>query len=43
MNDESQEPVSAGSRVPVDSLFDCVEGGDTLGEFLARFLSVRRE
>ena len=36
-------PCFAGTRVPVKSLFDYLEGGDSLDEFLAQFPSVRRE
>jgi uncharacterized protein (DUF433 family) len=36
-------PVFVGTRVPVKSLFDYIEGGDTLDEFLRQFPSVRRE
>lgn len=36
-------PVFVGTRVPVQSLFDYLEGGETLGEFLRQFPSVRRE
>lgn len=36
-------PVFAGTRVPVRSLFDYLEGGDTLDEFLDEFPSVTRE
>ena len=36
-------PVFVGTRVPVQSLFDCLEGGETLDEFLRQFPSVRRE
>jgi uncharacterized protein (DUF433 family) len=36
-------PVFVGTRVPVQSLFDYIEGGDTLDEFLRQFPSVRRE
>jgi uncharacterized protein (DUF433 family) len=36
-------PVFRGTRVPVRSLFDYLEGGDTLDEFLRQFPSVRRE
>ncbi len=36
-------PVFVGTRVPVKSLFDDLEGGDTLDEFLTRFPSVKRE
>jgi len=35
--------VFAGTRVPVRSLFDYIEGGDTLEEFLHQFPSVQRE
>jgi uncharacterized protein (DUF433 family) len=36
-------PVFTGSRVPVQSLFDYLEGGETLDEFLRQFPSVRRD
>lgn len=36
-------PVFVGTRVPVQSLFDYIEGGETLDEFLRQFPSVRRE
>src|SRR6266851_1417240 len=36
-------PVFRCTRVPVRSLFDYLEGGDTLDEFLRQFPSVRRE
>jgi uncharacterized protein (DUF433 family) len=39
----SGTPVFVGTRVPVQSLFDYLEGGDTLEEFLRQFPSVRRE
>ena len=39
----SGTPVFVGTRVPVQSLFDYIEGGDTLDEFLRQFPSVRRE
>ena len=39
----SGTPVFAGTRVPAQSLFDYLEGGDTLDEFLRQFPSVRRE
>lgn len=35
--------VFVGTRVPVQSLFDYLEAGDTLNEFLRQFPSVRRE
>ena len=37
------EPVFAGTRVPVRSLFDHLEGGDSIGDFLDGFPSVKRE
>jgi uncharacterized protein (DUF433 family) len=36
-------PVFTGTRVPVKSLFDYLEAGDTLDEFLRQFPSVKRE
>jgi uncharacterized protein (DUF433 family) len=36
-------PVFVGTRVPVQSLFDYLEGGETLDEFLRQFRSVKRE
>ena len=36
-------PVFSGTRVPVQTLLDYLEAGDTIGEFLAGFPSVRRE
>jgi uncharacterized protein (DUF433 family) len=36
-------PVFVGTRVPVRSLFDYLEGGDTLEEFLHQFPAVKRE
>jgi uncharacterized protein (DUF433 family) len=36
-------PVFVGTRVPVQSLFDYLEGGETLDEFLRQFQSVKRE
>ncbi len=35
-------PVFVGTRVPVKSLFDYLEGGETLYEFLRQFPSVKR-
>lgn len=35
-------PVFVGTRVPVQSLFDYLEAGDTLDEFLESFPSVSR-
>lgn len=36
-------PVFVGTRVPLQSLFDYLEGGETLDEFLRQFPSVKRE
>lgn len=35
-------PVFVGTRVPAQSLFDYLEGGETLDEFLRQFPSVTR-
>jgi uncharacterized protein (DUF433 family) len=37
------EPVFAGTRVPVKGLFDHLEAGDSIEEFLEGFPSVKRE
>ena len=37
------EPVFMGTRVPVKSLFDHLEAGDSIEDFLAGFPSVKRE
>jgi uncharacterized protein (DUF433 family) len=37
------EPVFAGTRVPVKNLFDHLEAGDSIEQFLERFPSVKRE
>jgi uncharacterized protein (DUF433 family) len=37
------KPVFVGTRVPVKALWDYLEGGDTLDEFLEDFPSVSRE
>jgi uncharacterized protein (DUF433 family) len=39
----SGTPVFVGTRVPVQSLFDYLEGGETLDDFIRQFPSVRRE
>jgi uncharacterized protein (DUF433 family) len=36
-------PVFAGTRVPVSHLFECLEGGETVDEFLDQFPTVNRE
>ena len=35
-------PVFYGTRVPIQNLFDCLEGGESLDEFLEQFPSVTR-
>lgn len=39
----SGDAVFAGTRVPVATLIDYLEGGDSLDDFLEHFPSVRRE
>lgn len=39
----SGTPVFAGTRVPIQSLFDYIEGGNDLSEFLDDFPSVTKE
>jgi uncharacterized protein (DUF433 family) len=39
----SGTPVFVGTRVPIQNLFDYIEGGDNLSEFLDDFPSVTRE
>ena len=36
-------PVFTGTRVPVQSLFDHLEAGDSIDDFLEGFPSVKRE
>jgi uncharacterized protein (DUF433 family) len=36
-------PVFVSTRVPVETLFDYLSGGDTIDEFLRQFPSVKRE
>ena len=36
-------PVFRGTRVPVRTMFDYIEGGETLEEFLAGFPTVSKE
>jgi len=36
-------PVFVGTRVPVQTLFDYLEGGEPLAEFLRQFPSVKRD
>ncbi len=39
----SGTPVFAGTRVPVQTLFDYIEGGDDLNEFLDDYPSVSKD
>lgn len=39
----SGAPCFAGTRVPIQNLFDYLEGGETLEDFLAGFPPVSRE
>jgi uncharacterized protein (DUF433 family) len=36
-------PVFYGTRVPIQNLFDCLEGGESLDQFLDQFPTVTRE
>jgi uncharacterized protein (DUF433 family) len=36
-------PVFSGTRVPIQTLFDYLEGGDSLDDFLEGFPTVTRE
>lgn len=36
-------PVFTGTRVPVQNLVDCLEGGESIQEFLVGFPTVKRE
>lgn len=40
---QSGSPVFAGTRVPIQNLFDYLEEGDSLDVFLDQFPSVSRE
>ena len=40
---QSGQPVFTGTRVPIKNLFDYLNGGNTIEEFLVDFPSVRRE
>jgi uncharacterized protein (DUF433 family) len=39
----SGAPCFSGTRVPIQNLIDYLEGGDSIGEFLEDFPSVRRD
>jgi uncharacterized protein (DUF433 family) len=40
---QSGAPVFAGTRVPIQNLFDYIEEGDSIDVFLAQFPSVTQE
>ena len=42
-NIQGGTPCFAGTRVPISSLFDHLEGGYTIDYFLTQFPSVKRE
>jgi len=39
----SGTPVFRGTRVPIQNLFDCIEEGETINQFLEQFPTVTRE
>jgi Uncharacterized conserved protein len=39
----SGAPVFFGTRVPIQNLFDCLESGETVDQFLDQFPTVTRE
>ena len=39
----SGTPVFAGTRVPIQTLIDYLEGGETIDDFLVGFPTVKRE
>jgi uncharacterized protein (DUF433 family) len=39
----SGAPCFAGTRVPIQNLIDCLEGGDSIEDFLQGFPTVSRE
>ena len=39
----SGTPVFSGTRVPIQNLFDCIEEGETIDQFLEQFPTVTRE
>jgi uncharacterized protein (DUF433 family) len=39
----SGTPVFSGTRVPIQNLFDCLETGESLDDFLDQFPTVTRE
>ena len=43
LNIMSGAPVFAGTRVPIQTLIDYLEGGESIDDFLEGFPSVKRE
>ena len=43
LNTMSGTPVFSGTRVPIQNLFDCIEEGETIDQFLDQFPTVSRE
>lgn len=39
----SGTPVFSGTRVPIQNLFDCLEEGETIDQFLDQFPTVTRD
>jgi len=42
-NKMSGTPVFRGTRVPIQNLFDCIEEGETIDQFLEQFPTVTRD
>ena len=42
-NKMSGTPVFRGTRVPIQNLFDCIEEGETIAQFLEQFPTVTLE
>lgn len=42
-NKMSGTPVFRGTRVPIQNLFDCIEEGETINQFLEQFPTVTRD
>lgn len=42
-NKMSGTPVFRGTRVPIQNLFDCIEEGETIAQFLEQFPTVTPE
>lgn len=40
---DERDALFHGTRVPIQNLFDCLEEGETIGQFLDQFPTVSRE